>query len=67
MKKLITLVVLLSLLAIQLTSCAPAPTPTATVVPPVVPVAATAVPTVDPEAAKLAGAQADIAASLRKQ
>ncbi len=59
MKKLITLVVLLSLLVIQLTSCAPAPTPTATVVPPVVPVAATVVPTVDPEAAKLAGAKAE--------
>jgi len=56
MKKLVTLVVLCSLLAIQLSSCAPAPTatPAATV-----PVAATEVPTVDPQAAKLAGAKAE--------
>ena len=62
MKKLVTFVVLLTLLAIQLASCAPAPTPTAVVTePPVVPTAIppTAIPTVDPEAAKIAGALAE--------
>jgi putative spermidine/putrescine transport system substrate-binding protein len=63
MKKLVTLVVLVALLAIQLTSCAPATaTPTEVVVePPVVPSAVppTAVPTEDPQALKIAGALAE--------
>jgi putative spermidine/putrescine transport system substrate-binding protein len=62
MKKLVTFVVLMAVLAVQLTSCAPTPAPTAVVTQaPVVTEAPviTAVPTVDTEAVKLAGAAAE--------
>jgi putative spermidine/putrescine transport system substrate-binding protein len=68
MKKNVSLLVLIAFLAIQLASCAPAPTaaPATAVPPPVVPTAVpptavppTAVPTEDPEAAKIAGAKAE--------
>jgi putative spermidine/putrescine transport system substrate-binding protein len=59
MKKLVTFVLLFTLLAIQLVSCAPAPTPTAVAVATEPPVVATEVPTEDPEAVKLAGALAE--------
>jgi putative spermidine/putrescine transport system substrate-binding protein len=64
MKKLVTLAVLIAMLAIQLTSCAPAPTaaPVVTEAPVVVvptDVPPTPEPTVDVEAAKIAGALAE--------
>jgi putative spermidine/putrescine transport system substrate-binding protein len=61
MKKLVTFAALLMLLAVQLSSCAPAPTPTQAPPPPtaVPPTEVPPAPTEDPEALKIAGAAAE--------